>query len=56
MNPIENYISDAIEIVSSWDLEEDSFAGVVNMQVRLMAGYSPEDVSQSPEDHSFQTH
>ena len=35
---LENYIIDALEIVSSWDLPEEDFAEAVNDQARLMAG------------------
>ena len=41
---IENYILDAIEIVSAWDLPEEELADAVNDQARLMAGANPDDL------------
>ena len=35
---IENYILDALEIVSAWDIPEEDFAQTVNDQAMLMAG------------------
>ena len=44
MDPIENYISDAIETVSSWNLEDEtSFADAINAQARLLAGVPFDD-------------
>jgi len=40
----ENYIMDALEIVSSWDLPDEDFAQAVNDQARLMAGITPDDL------------
>ena len=37
MNP-EDYLNDALLIVSSWDLPDDEFIEAVNDQARLMAG------------------
>jgi hypothetical protein len=55
MDPIENYISDALEIVSSWDLEDEtSFARAVNMQARLMAGVPSADYWSDDSDTSIQ--
>jgi hypothetical protein len=34
----ENYIPDALEIVSAWEVPVEDFASVVNDQARLMAG------------------
>jgi hypothetical protein len=34
----ENYINEALEIVSAWEVPEEDFAQVVNDQARLMAG------------------
>ena len=34
----ENYIPDALEIVSAWEIPTEDFASVVNDQARLMAG------------------
>jgi len=38
-----DYIVDALEIVSSWDLPDDELADAVNAQARLMAGCHPDD-------------
>jgi hypothetical protein len=38
MQSIEVYLSDAIEMVSAWDLPEEDFADAVNAQAKLMAG------------------
>ena len=35
---IENYILDALEIVSAWDLPEEDLTDAINEQARLMAG------------------
>jgi hypothetical protein len=53
---IDEYLLDAVAAVSAWDLDDDQFADAVNMQARLMAGCSPDDVSQSTDDRSFPTH
>ena len=39
----EDYIADALEIVSSWDVSDDEFADTVNAQARLMAGIHPDE-------------
>jgi hypothetical protein len=45
---IENYILDALEIVSSWeDLPEEDFAQAVNEQARLMAGDNHDEFLES---------
>jgi len=39
MNTPQDYILDALEIVSAWDLPDDeSYANAANQQARLMAG------------------
>ena len=38
MYEIENHITEAIEIVSSWDLDDCALADAINAQARLMAG------------------
>jgi len=35
---LEDYIQDAFEIVSAWDLPDDELPDAVNAQARLMAG------------------
>ena len=38
-----DYILDALEIVSAWDLPDEDLADAVNAQARLMAGVHPDD-------------
>ena len=53
MNIIENYILDALEIVSAWqDIPDEDFAQVVNDQARLMAGVNIDDIRE----HHSETH
>ena len=40
---IEDYIPEAIEMVSGWDIPEENFAQTVNDQARLMAGVRPDE-------------
>jgi hypothetical protein len=39
----EDYILDALELVSAWDIPEEDLADAVNAQAKLMAGIDPED-------------
>ena len=39
----EDYILDALEMISAWDLPDEELADAVNAQARLMAGIHPED-------------
>ena len=43
MYKLEDYIPDAIEMVSAWDIPDEEFAQTVNDQARLMAGVQPEE-------------
>ncbi len=43
MHTLENYLLDAIEMVSALDLPEEDFADAVNAQVRLTAGVQPDE-------------
>ncbi len=38
MHTLENYLSDAIETVSTWDLPEEDFADAVSAQAKMMLG------------------
>ena len=40
----ENYFTDALEIVSAWDIPDEDFAQVVTDQAKLMSGIPPEDI------------
>jgi hypothetical protein len=40
----EDYIPDALEVVSAWDIPDEDFADAVNAQAQLMAGVLPDDL------------
>ena len=40
----QDYILDAIEIVSAWDLPDEDLADAINSQSRLLAGLNPDDL------------
>ena len=40
----EDYIVEALELVSAWDIPEEDLADAVNAQARLMAGIHPDDL------------
>jgi hypothetical protein len=40
---LEDYVTDAIEMVSAWDIPPAEFADAVNAQARLMAGINPDE-------------
>ena len=42
MNTPEDYILDALAIVSSWDLPDDDLADAANAQAHLMSGCCPD--------------
>ena len=50
---IQDYISDAISLVDSWDLPEEDFAQAVNDQARLMAGLGLEPSTDTPADSPY---
>ena len=39
----EDYVTEAIEMVSAWDIPPEDFAQTVNDQARLMAGINPDE-------------
>ena len=43
MHIIEDYIPDANQMVSAWDIPDEDFAQTVNDQARLMAGVTPDE-------------
>lgn len=47
---IEMYISEAIEIISAWDIPDEEFAQSVNDQAKLMAGVHPDDSWETIQD------
>jgi hypothetical protein len=44
----EDYIPEALEMVSTWEIPEKDFAQVVNDQARLMCGLNLEPSSDLP--------
>ena len=40
---IDDYITEAIETVSAWDIPDEELAEAVNAQARLMAGVPPDE-------------
>ena len=38
-----DYILDALEMVSAWNIPDGDLADAVNAQARLMAGINPDD-------------
>jgi hypothetical protein len=42
MNTFEDYIPDALDMVSAWEVPEQDFSEVVNQQAMLMAGLNLE--------------
>ena len=47
----EDYILDALEMVSAWDIPDEDFADAVNAQARLMAGIQPDELLGGPCNH-----
>jgi len=43
MNDYEDYLIDALDMVSAWELPEEDLADAVMAQARLMAGILPEE-------------
>ena len=46
----ENLILDALMVVSAWDLPEEELADAINDQAMLMAGVSPDDITEHTSD------
>ncbi len=44
MPEIENYLTEAIDTVTAWDLRDDLFAEAVNAEARMRAGCASDDV------------
>ncbi len=51
----EDYISDALDMVSAWDLPESEFSEAVNAQARLMAGQGLELSLENPMPSPYAT-
>ena len=43
----QDYILDALEIVSAWGLPDEDLADAINDQARLMAGASPDELMEA---------
>lgn len=48
----QDHISEALEIVSAWNIPDEDFADAVNDQAMLMAGISPDDIPDRHPDNS----
>ena len=46
---LEDYVTEAIEMVSAWNIPDDELADAINAQARLMAGAPPDE--PWPETH-----
>ena len=46
---IEDYIPEAIQMVSAWGIPDEELADEINVQVRLMAGVAPDETG--PDTH-----
>ena len=42
----ENYIIEALEIVSTWDLPDEDLADAIADQARLLAGVNQDDIAE----------
>jgi hypothetical protein len=48
----QDHISEALEIVSAWNIPDEDFADAVNDQAMLMAGVNPDDIPERlPDTH-----
>ena len=45
-----NYVTEALEMVAAREIPDEDFAQVVNDQVRLMAGYDPDEPWEPMQD------
>ena len=45
---LEDYLQDALDLVSAWDLPDEELPDAVNAQARLMAGIAPEYLTVPP--------
>jgi hypothetical protein len=48
MNTYEDYIQDALEMVSAWEVPEEEFSEAVMGQARIMAGLNLEPAYSDP--------
>ena len=48
----QDHVSEALEIVSAWNIPDEDFADAVNDQAMLMAGVNPDDIPERlPDTH-----
>ena len=43
MYTLEDYIPEALEMVSAWDIPDEQLADAINDQAKLMSGITPEE-------------
>jgi hypothetical protein len=48
----DDYITEALELVSAWDIPDGELADAVNAQARLMAGIHPDEIWERQSDIS----
>ena len=46
----DDYITEALELVSAWDIPDGELADAVNAQARLMAGIHPDEIWEIDEN------
>ena len=46
----DNYIIEALEIVTAWDLPDEGLAAAIADQAMLLAGVNPEDIAEFQTD------
>jgi hypothetical protein len=51
---IEDYIAEALEMVSAWEIRPEDFAQVVNDQAKIMAGLDLDLINDTPLDDPHQ--
>ena len=57
MSTQEQYIQEAIQIVSAWpDVQDEDFAETVNMQAMIMSGSSPDSWQITQDEHQSTSH
>lgn len=51
----ETYLSEALEIVSGWEVRPEDFSRVVNDQAKIMAGLDLDPLADTPLDNPFES-
>ncbi|KHF25249.1 hypothetical protein [Solemya velum gill symbiont] len=52
----QDYLSDALELLSAWNLPDDEFTDAVNDQAKLMAGYDFDETWGMHVDNPYSSH